>query len=55
MRRHVLNANALYRFLNGDEGAQIGVELFNSAGVAGTTVMMSVLNRSEVYDTLVTA
>jgi predicted nucleic acid-binding protein len=53
MRRHVLDGNALYRFLNGGEGAQIVAELFKSAVVAGTTVMMSVVNWGEVYSTLV--
>jgi predicted nucleic acid-binding protein len=53
VRRHVFDASALYHFLTRGEGAQIVAELFKTAVVAGTPVMMSAVNWGEVYYTLV--
>lgn len=53
MRQHVLDANALYRYLTRGEGAEIVVHVFKEAMATGTPVMMSVVNWGEVYYTLV--
>ena len=53
MRTRVLDASALYRFLTKGDGGQIVAEIFKSAVVEGTPVMMSAVNWGEVYYTLV--
>lgn len=53
MRRHVLDASALYRFLTKGDGGQIVAEIFRRAVVEGIPVMMSAVNWGEVYYTLV--
>ena len=53
MRTHILDASALYRFLTKGDGGQIVAEIFKSAIVEGTPVMMSAVNWGEVYYALV--
>ena len=53
MRQHVLDASALYRFLTGGDGDQLVAEIFRSAVVERTPVMMSAVHWGEVYYTLV--
>jgi predicted nucleic acid-binding protein len=50
MRRHVLDANALYRFLTGGPGADFVTRLFKEARDA--PLRMSVINWGEVYYTI---
>jgi predicted nucleic acid-binding protein len=52
VRTHILDASALYRFLTKGDGGQIVAEIFKSAVVEGTPVMMSAVNWGEVYYTL---
>jgi len=52
MKRHVLDANALYRFLMEQPGAEIVERLFIRARDSGTTLLMSVINWGEVYYSL---
>ena len=52
MRPHVLDANALYRFLTEGSGAAIVGDIFKQAIAANTPVMMSVVNWGEVYYTM---
>ena len=49
MRVHVLDANALYRFLLNQPGAEIVEGLFQRARDANTSLMISVINWGEVY------
>ena len=49
MRIHVLDANALYRFLTNGAGADIVANVFKEAASTGTPVMMSVINWGEVF------
>ncbi len=49
MKRHVLDANALYRFLMEQPGAEVVERLFLRARDSGTTLLMSVVNWGEVY------
>jgi predicted nucleic acid-binding protein len=49
MKRHVLDASALYRFLMDQPGADIVEELFRQSRDAGTTLLVSVVNWGEVY------
>ena len=52
MKRHVLDANALYRFLMGQPGAEIVERVFQRARDTGTTLLISVINWGEVYYSL---
>lgn len=49
---HVLDANALYRFLTGGPGAEIVSRLFKEARDAEQPLRMSVVNWGEVYYTI---
>jgi predicted nucleic acid-binding protein len=52
MKMHVLDANALYRFLTGGTGADIVNRLFKEARDAEQPLHMSVINWGEVYYTI---
>lgn len=52
MRVHVLDANALYRFLTGGPGADTVNRLFKEARDADQPLRMSVVNWGEVYYTI---
>ena len=52
MKIHVLDANALYRFLTGGPGADLVSRLFRQARDAGQPLRMSVINWGEVYYTI---
>ncbi len=52
MKVHVLDANALYRFLIGGPGADIVNRLFKEARDADQPLRMSVVNWGEVYYTI---
>jgi predicted nucleic acid-binding protein len=52
MKIHVLDANALYRFLTGGPGADIVNRLFKEARDAEQPLRMSVINWGEVYYTI---
>jgi predicted nucleic acid-binding protein len=52
MRGHVLDANALYRFLTGGPGADTATRLFKEARDADTPLRMSVISWGEVYYTI---
>jgi predicted nucleic acid-binding protein len=52
MKVHVLDANALYRFLTGGPGAEIVSRLFKEARDAEQPLRMSVVNWGEVYYTI---
>lgn len=52
MKVHVLDANALYRFLTGGPGAEIVSRLFREARDSEQAVKMSVVNWGEVYYTI---
>ncbi len=49
MRGHVLDANALYRFLMNQPGADIVEDLFKRARDSKTALLISVINWGEVY------
>jgi len=49
MKSHVLDANALYRFLMDQPGADLVEDLFKQARDAKTTLLVSVINWGEVY------
>jgi predicted nucleic acid-binding protein len=49
MKGHVLDANALYRFLMNQPGADIVEALFKRARDSKTTLLISVINWGEVY------
>jgi predicted nucleic acid-binding protein len=55
MKIHVLDANALYRFLTGGSGADTVNRLFKDARDAKQPLRMSVVNWGEVYYTLAKA
>jgi len=55
MKTHVLDANALYRFLTGGPGAGIVNQLFKQARDAEQPLRMSVINWGEVYYTIAKA
>lgn len=55
MKVHVLDANALYRFLTGGPGAEIVNRLFKEARDAEQPLRMSVVNWGEVYYTIAKA
>ena len=52
MKVHVLDANALYRFLTGGPGADVVSRLFRDARDAEQPLRMSVVNWGEVYYTI---
>ncbi|MGB8583989.1 MAG: type II toxin-antitoxin system VapC family toxin [Candidatus Sulfotelmatobacter sp.] len=52
MKAHVLDANALYRFLTGGPGADTVNRLFKAARDAEQPLRMSVINWGEVYYTI---
>lgn len=49
MRRHVLDASALFRYLVNADGAEVVEELFGQAAVTRIPILMSVVNWGEVY------
>ena|SRR5579872_528153 len=49
MKRHVLDANALYRFLMDQPGAEIVSRLFKQSRDADLQLMISIVNWGEVY------
>lgn len=53
MRVHVLDANALYRFLNQGAGFEVVRDVFRQAREADVPVMMSVVAWGEVYYNLI--
>ena len=53
MRRHVLDASALFRYLVNADGAEVVEELFGQAAVTRIPILMSVVNWGEVYYSLV--
>lgn len=55
MTVHVLDANALYRFLTGGPGADTVSRLFKEARDAEQPLRMSVINWGEVYYTIAKA
>lgn len=55
MKVHILDANALYRFLNGGAGADVVSRLFMQARDAEQPLRMSVVNWGEVYYTIAKA
>jgi predicted nucleic acid-binding protein len=55
MKGHVLDANALYRFLTGGPGADTVNRLFKQARDAKQPLRMSVINWGEVYYTIAKA
>ena len=55
MKAHVLDANALYRFLTGGPGADTVNRLFKEARDAEQPLRMSVINWGEVYYTIAKA
>lgn len=55
MKAHVLDANALYRFLIGGPGAETVSRLFKQARDAEQPLRMSVINWGEVYYTIARA
>ena len=52
MKTHVLDANALYRFLTGGPGSEVVSRLFREARDAEQPLRMSVVNWGEVYYTI---
>lgn len=51
MKTHVLDANAIHRFLRNGPGAEIVEEVFKEARHSNTMVLMSVINWGEVHYT----
>ncbi len=49
MKGHVLDANALYRFLMNQPGADVVQNLFKEARDNNTCLLLSVINWGEVY------
>lgn len=49
MKAHVLDANALYRFLMDEPGADVVESVLKRARDANITLLMSVINWGEVY------
>ena len=49
MKRHVLDASALYRFLMDQPGADVVEALFKNARDSSPSVLISVINWGEVY------
>jgi predicted nucleic acid-binding protein len=49
MKAHVLDANALYRFLRNGPGAELVEDVFKGARRANAAVLMSVINWGEVH------
>jgi predicted nucleic acid-binding protein len=52
MKRHVLDANALYRMLTGEKDAEPVRDLLKAALRSQQPVLMSVINWGEVYYTM---
>jgi predicted nucleic acid-binding protein len=52
MKTHILDANALYRFLIGGPGAEIVAKLLREARDSEQPLRMSVVNWGEVYYTI---
>jgi predicted nucleic acid-binding protein len=52
MKHHVLDANALYRFLMGGAGGDVVRQLLKDALRRNTPLLMSVVNWGEVYYTV---
>jgi predicted nucleic acid-binding protein len=52
MKRHVLDANAFYRFLRDEPGADIVEQVLNGALQRNQPVLMSVVNWGEVFYTV---
>lgn len=52
MKTHVLDANALYRYLTNGDGAEQVEKLLEQAVAAGSVALMSVVNWGEVHYTL---
>ena len=55
MKAHVLDANALYRYLTGGPGAEVVSRLLREARDAEQPLRMSVINWGEVYYTIARA
>lgn len=55
MKTHVLDANALYRFLTSGAGADVVRRLFREGRDANEQLRMSVVNWGEVYYTIARA
>jgi hypothetical protein len=55
MSVHVLDANALYRFLTGGPGSDLVANLLRDARDAERPLRMSVVNWGEVYYTITRA
>jgi predicted nucleic acid-binding protein len=55
MKVHILDANALYRFLTGGPGADLVGRLFRESRDAEQPLRMSVVNWGEVYYTIARA
>src|ERR1035441_2991908 len=53
MRRHVLDASALYRYLMKGDGAEIVIQVFKGAAEEGTVTLISAVNWGEVFYSLV--
>ncbi len=53
MRQHVLDANALYRFITGGSGADLVAGVFREAKETAGEVTISVVAWGEVYYTLI--
>jgi predicted nucleic acid-binding protein len=53
VKRYVLDASALFRYLMNADGAPVVEELFRQAIAAGVPILMSVVNWGEVYYGLV--
>lgn len=52
MKSHVLDANAVYRFLRNGPGVDLVDQVFKAARHTNTRVLMSVINWGEVYYSL---
>lgn len=52
MKPHVLDANAVYRFLRNGPGVELVDKVLKAARHANTQVLMSVINWGEVYYSL---
>jgi predicted nucleic acid-binding protein len=53
MRRPVLDASALYRYLMKGDGAEIVIQVFKGAAEEGTVTLISAVNWGEVFYSLV--
>ena len=55
MKPHILDANALYRFLSGGPGADLVARLLKEARHSNQNLSMSVVNWGEVFYTIMRA